>query len=143
MRRPQPALPPSPHFPVPAMSPMSRRGLTLVELRVANTLGDLTERENRFGRWAPRWDTFPFDAARWGQFRLRTLMFLEAQGRPPGWHGDGFDNDNSGLIDGDSERVTRPPYSAPLRGIQVKIRVYEPSSRQVREVTVVQQFVAR
>jgi type II secretory pathway component PulJ len=34
-----------------------------------------------------------------------------------------------------------PPYQTPLRGIQVKIRVYEPDSRQVREVTVTQSFV--
>ena len=36
---------------------------------------------------------------------------------------------------------TSPPYPYPLRGIQVKIRVFEPDSRQVREVTVVQDFL--
>src|SRR5207248_1456949 len=34
-------------------------------------------------------------------------------------------------IDDINERVTAPPYPYPLRGIQVKIRVYEPDSRQV------------
>ncbi len=34
-----------------------------------------------------------------------------------------------------------PPYPLPLRGIRVTLRVYEPSSRQVREVTVVESFV--
>jgi hypothetical protein len=45
-----------------------------------------------------------------------------------------------GVVDSASEKLTWPPYPAPLRGIQVKIRVYEPDSRQVREVTVTQSF---
>jgi prepilin-type N-terminal cleavage/methylation domain-containing protein len=44
-------------------------------------------------------------------------------------------------IDDISERETMPPYPLPLRGIRVTLRVYEPSSRQVREVTVVESFV--
>jgi type II secretory pathway component PulJ len=56
---------------------------------------------------------------------------------------DGFDNNNDGVVDDPGEWVTAPPYRAPLRGIQVKIRVYEPSSRQIREVTVVQEFVTK
>ena len=39
------------------------------------------------------------------------------------------------------ENLTAPPYPIPLRGIQVKIRAFEPDSRQVREVTVVQDFL--
>jgi len=37
------------------------------------------------------------------------------------------------------------PYSAPplgLRGIQIKIRVFEPDSRQIREVTIIHDFQA-
>jgi hypothetical protein len=41
------------------------------------------------------------------------------------------------------ERETMPPYPVPLRGIQVKIRTFEPDSRQIREVTVVQDFLPR
>ena len=33
------------------------------------------------------------------------------------------------------------PYPVPLRGIQVRIRTYEPDSRQVREMTVMQDFL--
>jgi prepilin-type N-terminal cleavage/methylation domain-containing protein len=44
-------------------------------------------------------------------------------------------------IDDISERETMPPYPLPLRGVRVTIRVYEPSSRQVREVTLVESFV--
>jgi len=39
------------------------------------------------------------------------------------------------------ERETIPPYPVPLRGVQISIRVYEPSTRQVRQVTVVQDFL--
>ena len=52
----------------------------------------------------------------------------------------GFDTLGVGVVDSASEKLTWPPYPAPLRGIQVKIRVYEPDSRQVREVTVTQSF---
>jgi hypothetical protein len=39
------------------------------------------------------------------------------------------------------ERETLPPYPFPLRGVQIRIRVYEPDTRQVREVKVVQDFL--
>jgi len=56
------------------------------------------------------------------------------------------DDDNPGapgygIIDDASERETAPPYPVALRGLEVRIRVYEPSSRQVRQVTVRQTFV--
>jgi hypothetical protein len=67
---------------------------------------------------------------------------------------DGLDNDNDGVFDepasdtdGDGvfedrgEAETLPPYPVPLRGIEVRIRCYEPSSRQVRQVTVRHTFV--
>lgn len=54
---------------------------------------------------------------------------------------DGLDNDGLTGIDDANEREAPPPYEVPLRGIQVKIRVYEPSTRQIREVTVVQKFL--
>ena len=71
---------------------------------------------------------------------------------------DGLDNDGDGTIDesaydangngsyadaGDDqgEQETRPPYPYPLRGIEVRIRCYEPSSRQVRQVTIRHTFV--
>ena len=45
-----------------------------------------------------------------------------------------------GIVDSADEMLTSPPYPVPLRGIQVKIRVFEPDSRQIREVTVIQDF---
>jgi type II secretory pathway component PulJ len=46
-----------------------------------------------------------------------------------------------GVIDDVGEQETSPPYPYPLRGIEVRIRCYEPSSRQVRQVTVRHTFV--
>ncbi|MEX2141502.1 MAG: prepilin-type N-terminal cleavage/methylation domain-containing protein [Pirellulales bacterium] len=70
--------------------------------------------------------------------------------RQPGAQLPGIDtgtnglDDNSGAspgVDDMSERETSPPYPYPLRGLRVNIRVYEPGSKQLREVTVVQSFV--
>jgi len=54
---------------------------------------------------------------------------------------DGSDNDGNNLIDDPAEFETRPPYPYPLRGIEVRIRCYEPESRQVRQVTIRHTFV--
>jgi type II secretory pathway pseudopilin PulG len=56
---------------------------------------------------------------------------------------DGFDNKGIGVVDNDDERAFPTPYSAPLRGIQVIIRIYEPDSRQIREVTIEQDFLPK
>jgi len=60
--------------------------------------------------------------------------------------GDGFyDNRNGKFGDGDDpgELETLPPYRFPLRGIEIRLRCYEPSSRQVRQVTIRHSFVPR
>ena len=44
-------------------------------------------------------------------------------------------------VDDPTEKESPPPYSAPLRGIQVRVRQYETSTRQVRETTVSQDFM--
>ena len=61
---------------------------------------------------------------------------------------DGLDNNvvngvltPNGVVDDDAERDTQPPYPVPLRGIEIRIRCYEPSSREVRQVTVRHTFV--
>ena len=43
--------------------------------------------------------------------------------------------------DDQAERETSPPYPTPLRAVQITLRVYEPDSGQIREVTVRQHFV--
>lgn len=55
---------------------------------------------------------------------------------------DGFDSAPfDGVIDDTGERETSAPYPYPLRGIEVRIRCYEPTSRQIRQVTVRHTFV--
>ena len=58
---------------------------------------------------------------------------------------NGWDDDTSGtdygMVDDPEEMEVPPPYSAPLRAIQVKIRAFDPGSRQVREMTVEQDFL--
>lgn len=46
-----------------------------------------------------------------------------------------------GIVDDITEQETAPPYSVALRGIEIRIRCYEPTSRQVRQVTVRHTFV--
>ena len=54
---------------------------------------------------------------------------------------DGLDNNSNGETDEYTEKETSPPYPYPLRGIEIRIRCYEPSSRQVRQMTVRHTFV--
>lgn len=55
---------------------------------------------------------------------------------------DGVDNNGVGGVDDPTEHETAPPYNGTLKSIQIKLRVFEPGSRQIREVTVVQDFVS-
>ena len=54
---------------------------------------------------------------------------------------NGFDDDGINGVDDPGELETRPPYDHPLRGIRVTIRIYEPASQQVRQISVVQHFM--
>ncbi len=54
---------------------------------------------------------------------------------------NGADDDNVNGVDDVGERETSPPYPVPLRSIQVRIRIIDPNSRQVRQVTVTSNFV--
>lgn len=60
---------------------------------------------------------------------------------------DGFDGTptgqpGSGVVDSADEQEAPAPYARPLRGIQIKIRMFEPDSRRVREVTIVHDFLS-
>jgi len=56
---------------------------------------------------------------------------------------NGLDEDGVFGPDDPGERETSPPYEAPLRGLQVTIRTVDVSSRQIREVSVTQNYVER
>jgi hypothetical protein len=68
---------------------------------------------------------------------------------------NGVDDDGDGVVDEGVNGVTSstsgwpeqtgaletsPPYPVPLRGLEVRIRCYEPASRQVRQVTIRHSF---
>ncbi|GAB6164904.1 hypothetical protein JCM19992_09040 [Thermostilla marina] len=59
------------------------------------------------------------------------------------WGTDDFDNDGNGRVDDLAEWETLPPYPVPLRGIQITLRVFEPDSRQVRQVTITQDLLPK
>jgi hypothetical protein len=54
---------------------------------------------------------------------------------------NGIDDNSDGVIDDALEAETSPPYPVPLRGLEVRLRTFEPTSRQVRQVTVRHTFV--
>jgi prepilin-type N-terminal cleavage/methylation domain-containing protein len=70
---------------------------------------------------------------------------------------NGFDDNANGIVDDGpidinqdglynrpnelGEQETWPPYPVPMRGIEVRLRCYEPSSRQVRQITIRHSFV--
>ncbi len=56
---------------------------------------------------------------------------------------NGFDDNGDGVVDDPGEMEAPPPYPARLRGIQIKIRVFDPDSQQIREVTVRHDFMNR
>ena len=95
--------------------------------------------------------------------RIRRLRFATFDTWPLDYERDGLDQDNwggpdqgtDGLdssisingvvvrrdgVDDVRERETSPPYVFPLRGLQVRIRVLDPDSRQVRQMTVAADF---
>lgn len=54
---------------------------------------------------------------------------------------NGIDDNGIGGVDDLTEVEGPVPYPVALKGIQVKIRVYDPDSRQIREVTLTQDFL--
>ncbi|MEN6450962.1 MAG: prepilin-type N-terminal cleavage/methylation domain-containing protein [Thermoguttaceae bacterium] len=59
----------------------------------------------------------------------------------PGRALNGLDDTGGGVVDSDADKLTSPPYPCPLRSVQVKIRTFEPDSKQIRETTIVQDFL--
>jgi len=53
---------------------------------------------------------------------------------------NGLDDNGNNVIDEPEERETSAPYPVALQGLQIRLRVYEPSSRQVRQITILQSF---
>lgn len=58
---------------------------------------------------------------------------------------DGVDNaingPANGIVDDAVEMEAPPPYAAPIRALRVRLRVFDPDTKHIREVTVEQDFV--
>jgi hypothetical protein len=54
---------------------------------------------------------------------------------------NGIDDDGLNGVDDVGERETSPPYPVPLRGIQVRLRIIDRDTRQVRQMTVSSDFI--
>ncbi len=56
---------------------------------------------------------------------------------------DGLDNGagTTGIVAGVGERLAAPPCAVPLRGLRVRIRILEPSTEQIQQMSVVASFV--
>jgi type II secretory pathway pseudopilin PulG len=49
---------------------------------------------------------------------------------------NGEDDDGDGVPDNRTERETSPAYPVPLRGIEVRLRCIEPTTKEIRQVTI-------
>lgn len=49
---------------------------------------------------------------------------------------NGLDDDGDGIPDDPDEAETAPPYARPLQAIEIRIRCYDPTSREIRQTTV-------
>jgi len=79
------------------------------------------------------YDTWPFAYEHDGENQDGDSAFDEGT--------DGFDDNSDGVIDDENEYETSPPYRAALRGISITVRAYEEGTRQVRQDTVVADFL--
>ncbi len=89
-----------------------------------------------------QWFNTPIAYDTWTTFYERDNMDNDGDGLVDEGN-NGLDDDGVNGIDDAGERETRPPYDRPLRGIEVRIRMIEPSTGQVRQVSVVGDFVAK
>ncbi len=109
-----------------------------VDLQHASGAGDFTSAPFAKSQLTlPTYDTWSFFYERDG---------VNQNGNNPVDEGtDGIDNGNvigiAGAVDDVEERETSPPYPVALRGIQVRLRVLERDTRQVRQATLVQDFL--
>ena len=54
---------------------------------------------------------------------------------------DGDDDGGSNVIDDPAERETNPPYTQPIRGMKITLRLVEKGTEQVHQVSIIHSFV--
>ena len=53
---------------------------------------------------------------------------------------NGVDNDGDGVVDEMNEQDAVAPYNVPIRGLKFTMRVTEPNTKQVRQLTVMKSY---
>jgi hypothetical protein len=92
----------------------------------------------------PTFDTWPDDYERDGVNQDLVLPVAPANHRAVIDQGRNQRDENGiGGPDDVFERETQPPYGAPLTSIRVRLRLFDPDSRQVRQVTVSADFTVK
>ncbi|MEO8270082.1 MAG: hypothetical protein ABI557_10190, partial [Aureliella sp.] len=57
---------------------------------------------------------------------------------------DGIDNTGSPIgVDDTSELETSPPFPIPLRGMKISVRMEDPTTRQVKQMSATKEFVSQ
>lgn len=56
---------------------------------------------------------------------------------------NGVDDDGDGAIDEEDEKTSVIPFDAAIRGVKVTVRVFEPITQQVRQLSVVKSFISQ
>ncbi len=77
------------------------------------------------------------DSFGYPQAESSTNSYIATRGR------NQIDDDGNGVIDDLNEWTTPPPYAVPLRGVKVTIRMFDPLSKNVREMTIIRDFVGQ
>lgn len=113
--------------------------------------GVLTNRNNgtRFAEDVILTNVINFDVRVWqeGDTGYSNLSYdtwsthFERDGDGNDWAFDGLDNDSANGIDDIGEWDRPGPTNFRIRGVQIRIRVFEPDSSQIREVEIVQDFI--
>jgi len=121
----------SPYFgPAPGVPPGVTASTYSANFGYTNGGAYASTRGATYDTWALSYERDGIDQSGNGTYDLQTNGIDDAIG-----------GSANGVVDDVNERDTLPPYSQPLRGLQVKIRVYEPSTRQVRQASVAADFI--
>ncbi len=92
--------------------------------------------QGSYDTWCSGYEFYNHSAYSWWSNPATDVLYGQTANGTNGFASPGYSS-----IGDPGQRMSCPPYPLPLRGLQIKIRVYEPGTRQVRETTIVENFV--
>ena len=99
--------------------------------------------DNVWDTWTPAYENDGFDQDGNMVFDQATNgvndVFLEDNEDASHVFPDG--NPNSNVVDDPAERETSPPYTQPIRGLKVTLRLVEKGTKQVHQISIIHSFV--